>query len=165
MKCVILKKMFVMSFIVTAMGVVGSGCATDISSNSYSDQNVGEVADTYGGVVVKVRSVKVGPDQLSKHHTGALTGGVAGGLIGSKVSGGGIGGTFATMGIAGAGAVGGAMTEKSLRTQQGFEITVRLKSGEFRTVVQGDDVEFKKGEKILLMIYIGGRSKVVKEDA
>ena len=145
-----------------ALAILASGCATDISSKSYSEDNVGEVSQTYSGVVVKVRSVKVAPDQLSKNHMGMIAGGVAGGLIGSQIASG-LGGTIAILGLAGAGALGGAAAEKSLRTQQGFEITVHLTTGEFRTVVQGNDVSFKKGERIYLMIYAGGRSKVMKE--
>ena len=154
------KGVVVLGIAAFAIAVLMSGCATDISSKSYSEDSVGEVSNTYSGVVVKVRTVKVGPDQLSKNHTGAIAGGVGGGLIGSQL----LGGPVATIGLAGAGAVGGAFAEKSLRTQQGLEITVRLASGELRTVVQGNDVAFKKGEHILLLIYAQGRSKVVKED-
>lgn len=107
--------------------VLFSGCATDISSNSYSDDSVGDVAQTEAAVVVKVRTVKVGPDQLGKSHTGAVAGGIGGALI-------------------------GAAAEK------------KLKSGALRTVVQGGDVSFVKGERILLMTYAYGRSKVVKDN-
>lgn len=143
------------------IATLASGCATDISSKSFSDDDVGEASQTYAGVVIKVRSVKVGPDSLGKSHTGMIAGGIGGGLIGSQL-GSGFGGALATVGLAGAGALGGAMAEKSLRTQQGLEITVKLSNGELRSVVQGGDVSFKKGENILLMIYLRGRSKVVK---
>jgi len=145
-----------------SMTTFATGCATDISSKSYSDEDVGEAAQTYSGTVVKVRSVKVAPDQLGKSHVGMLAGGMGGGLIGSQIASG-LGGAIATLGLAGAGALGGAMAEKSLKTQQGLEITVRLNSGELRTVVQGNDVSFKQGERIYLMIYSRGRCKVVKE--
>ncbi len=139
-----------------------SGCATDISSNSYSDESVGEVAETESAVVVKIRPVKVGPDQLGKSNTGTIAGGIGGALIGSQL-GSGFGGALATVGLAGAGAVGGAAAEKKLKTQAGLEITVKLQSGRLRTLVQGSDVSFVKGERVLLMNYVRGRSKVVKE--
>jgi outer membrane lipoprotein SlyB len=145
-----------------AFVALASGCATDISSKSYSDEDVGEAAETYAGVVVKVRTVKVAPDQMGKNHTGMIAGGLAGGLIGSQVASG-LGGALITVGLAGAGALGGAALEQKLKTQNGLEITVRLKSGEMRTIVQGTDVAFKSGEHILLMAYARGRSKVVKE--
>jgi outer membrane lipoprotein SlyB len=140
-----------------------SACATDISSKSYSDNTVGEVAETEAAVVLKVRTVKVAPDKLSDSHTGMIAGGIGGGLIGSQLSSG-LMGSIATVGLAGAGATGGAMAEKSLKTQQGLEITIRLESGRLRTLVQGNDVSFKKGEHVLLLVYVHGRSKVVKED-
>ena len=139
-----------------------SGCATDISSNSYSDDSVGEVAQTEAAVVVKVRTVKVGPDQLGKSHTGAVAGGVGGAIIGSQI-GSGFGGALATVGLAGGGALVGAAAEKKLKTHKGLEITVKLNSGGLRTVVQGSDVSFVKGDRILLMTYAHGRSKIVKE--
>jgi outer membrane lipoprotein SlyB len=139
--------------------VLFSACATDIGSKSYSDEDVGAVANTQEGVVLKVRTVKVGPDQLGKSKAGAAIGGVGGALIGAETGSG-----LATIGLGAAGAVGGAFVEKGLKTQQGLEITVRLTTGSLRTVVQGNDVSFVKGEKVLLLVYDRGRSKVVKED-
>ena len=86
-------------------------------------------------------------------------------MIGSEVGGSGLGGGLVTLGMAGAGALGGAAAEKALKTQEGFEITVRLQSGALKTIVQGNDVSFSKGERVFLMIYDRGRSKVVKEEA
>ena len=150
-------------FAALALTILASGCATDISSKSYSDDDVGEVAQTISGIVLKIRTVKVAPDKLDKSHVGMIAGGLGGGLMGSQIASG-LGGALATVGLAGAGALGGAMAEKSLRTQSGFEITVRLASGELRTVVQGNDVNFKKGERVYFVIYAKGRSKVVKEN-
>ena len=140
-----------------------TGCATDIGSQSYADASVGSVADTQEGVVLKVRTVKVAPDKLSENHAGMIGGGLAGGLIGSQISSG-LPGAIATVGLAGAGAVGGAAAEQALNTQKGLEITVRLHDGTLKTLVQGNDVLFKKGEHVLLVVYSRGRSKVVKED-
>ncbi len=141
-----------------------SACATDISSKSYSDQHVGEAAHSYRATVVKVRKVKVGPDELGKSKTGAIVGGVGGAVIGSTM-GSGTGKLLMTGAGAVAGAVGGAYAEKALKTQTGLEITVELKNGAMLTVVQGTDVAFNRGEKVIVMVYKKGRSKIVKEDA
>lgn len=141
-----------------------SGCATDISSNSYSEDHVGEAARSYQAVVVKVRQVKVGPDQLGKNKTGAVIGGIGGAVIGNQF-GSGVGKGIMTVGGAAAGAVGGAYAEKALRTQTALEITVQLRNGELRTIVQGNDVQFSQGERVYIMIYQRGRSKVVKLNA
>ncbi len=147
----------------TVTALVASGCATDISSQSYSNQHVGEMARSYRARVVKVRQVKVSPDELGKNKNGALAGGIGGAMLGSTM-GGGNGKTL--MAIAGgvAGAIGGAYAEKALKTQTGLEITVELRNGQLRTIVQGADVPFYKGEKVILMSYSKGRSKIVKEN-
>jgi outer membrane lipoprotein SlyB len=141
-----------------------SACATDISSNSYSDQHVGEAAHSYYATVAKVRKVKVGPDELGKSKTGAVVGGVGGALVGSTM-GSGTGKLLMTAGGVVAGAVGGAYAERAMKTQTGLEITVQMKNGELLTVVQGADVQFSKGEKVLVIVYKKGRSKIVKETA
>ncbi|OQW46117.1 MAG: hypothetical protein A4S09_16920 [Proteobacteria bacterium SG_bin7] len=141
-----------------------TGCATDISSQSYSDQHVGETARSYRARVVKVRQVKVGPDELGKNKTGALAGGVGGAVLGSTMGGGNGNGLMAIAGGV-AGAIGGAYAEKALKTQVGLEITVELRNGKLMTVVQGSDVPFSRGERVILMSYGKGRSKIVKEEA
>ena len=142
--------------------VLFTGCATDMGSRSYSDDHVGEAARTYRGVIVNIREVKVGPDQLGKNRSGAVAGGLAGGLIGSRF-GGGSGKTLLTLGGAVAGAVGGAFAEKALKTQKAYELVIELKNGALMTVVQGTDVQFQAGQRVLLMVSVRGRSKVVPE--
>lgn len=148
----------------TAAALTFTGCATDISSQSYSDSHVGETARSYRATVIKVRKVKVGPDELGKNQNGALAGGLGGAMLGSTMGG---GNGKALMTIAGgvAGAVGGAYAEKALKTQVGLEITVELRNGKLLTIVQGSDIAFFKGERVILMSYGKGRSKIVKEDA
>ncbi len=149
---------------VTLAALFTTGCATDISSQSYSDKHVGETARSYRATVIKVRQVKVGPDELGKNKNGALAGGIGGAMLGSTMGG---GNGKALMTIAGgvAGAIGGAYAEKALKSQVGLEITVELRNGALRTIVQGADVPFARGERVFLMSYGKGRSKIVKEDA
>ncbi len=149
---------------ILAISLIISACATDINSNSYSDTHVGEAAKSYRGKIVKVRQVKVGPDQLEKSKTGTLAGGVGGAMLGSQF-GSGSGKLLMTAGGAIAGAVGGAYAEKALKTQDALELTVELKNGELRTIVQGKNETFRKGEKVLLMIYENGRSKISKDNS
>jgi outer membrane lipoprotein SlyB len=141
------------------VSVFMSACATDISSNSYSDKHVGETSRSYRATVVKVRKVKVGPDELGKNKAGALLGGVGGAVIGSS-TGSGLGAGIGAV----AGAIGGAYAEKAMKTQVGLEITVELKNGSLLTVVQGADVDFSRGEKVIIMQNTKGRSKIVKDD-
>lgn len=155
------KPSLVLGFVsVITSALLLSACATDISSKSYSDQHVGEAAHSYRATVVKVRKVKVAPDELGKNKTGILLGAVGGGVLGSTM-GAGTGKLLMTAGGAAVGAVGGAYAERSLKTQTGLEITVELKNGEMLTVVQGADVGFNPGDKVIIMVYKKGRSKIV----
>jgi outer membrane lipoprotein SlyB len=156
------RKLFLILTLVSS-SFLFSGCATEIGSNSYDDEDVGAIANSYKAVVIKVRNVNVGPDKLEKSGAGTLAGGVAGAAIGSEF-GSGIGNVLMTTGGALAGAVGGAYAEKSLKKQVGLEITVQLTNGELKTVVQGNDTSFSKGESVMLLAYAQGRSKVVKID-
>ena len=154
------KSIKLLSFaVILASALFTSACATDISSQTYSDTHVGETARSYRGTVVKIRKVKVGPDELGKSKSGAVIGGVGGALLGGSTGSGLMTGVGAV-----AGAVGGAYAEKSLKTQTGLEITVELKNGALLTVVQGADVVFLRGEKVIIMDYKKGRSKIVKDD-
>lgn len=146
---------------ISALGAFAllSGCATDIGGGQYSENSVGEVSQTYRATVLKIRQVKVSPDSLGKSWVGTAFGGVTGAAVANTVDASPIG----SVGLIGAGALGGAMIEKKLKTQDALEITLTLKDGDLRTVVQGNDIQFKKDEKVFLMTYYGGRSKVVKE--
>lgn len=150
-------------FLAITATVFMSACATDIGSQSYSDQHVGEATRGYRGKVIKIRRVKVGPDELRKNTAGALLGGVGGALIGSTM-GRGTGNAIMTGIGAVAGAVGGAYAEKKLKTQIAYEITVELGNGELLTVVQGTDTRFRRGERVIVLESKRGRSKVVKDD-
>lgn len=155
-----MKKSFLHLVLIVTTAHFMTACATDISSKSYSDTHVGETAHSYRATVVKIRKIQVGPDELGKSKTGALIGGAGGAIIGSSsksIVGTGIGAI--------AGAVGGAYAEKALKTQTGFEITVELKNGALLTLVQGADVGFSRGEKVLIIKYKNGRSKIIKDDA
>ena len=156
-----MKKSFTL-LVLALSAVFMVGCATDINSQSYSDEHVGEASRSYRGRVLKVRKVKVGPDELGKSKAGAIAGGIGGAMIGSTM-GRGTGNAIMTGVGAIAGAVGGAYAEKALKTQKAYEITVELKNEELLTVVQGTDVKFRRGEPVIVMVSQRGRSKVMKE--
>lgn len=137
------------------------GCARNISSSSYG--TVGSASQTYECTVISVRKVAVTEgDRLEDNKSGALMGAVAGGALGNMI-GGGRARIATTAAGALAGGVGGAMLERNMKTQEGLEYVVRLRSGEMRTVVQGLDNPLYRGQKALLIIdeSRGGRSRVV----
>lgn len=138
-----------------------TGCARDISSDSYEEATVGGISSTYACTVVSVRKVKVqGNDKLSGNVAGMAIGALAGGALGNTI-GGGRGRTLATVAGALAGAAGGSYAQKKLEDQVGYEYTVKLEDGRLMTVVQGPKPALAPGQLAYLHVYPGGRSRVV----
>lgn len=138
-----------------------TGCARDISSDSYEEASVGSVASTYPCTVVSVRKVKVsGHEKLSDNTAGILGGALAGGVLGNMV-GGGRGRTLATAAGALAGATAGSYAQKKLEEQVGYEYTVKLESGKMMTIVQGPRHPLAPGQAANLIISSEGRSRLV----
>lgn len=145
--------------------IVGSvlltGCARQISPDTYSASSIGEVSKTYNGVIVHARLVMVqDQERLQDNGLGIIGGAIAGGVVGNQF-GHGSGNTLATVGGALAGATAGAFAEKKLKEQNGMEYVVQLENGESRTVVQGPQPQLHVGQSVLLMESHQGRSRIV----
>lgn len=125
-----------------------AGCATTPPSGSvyraYQTQNE-QVVRT--GRVESVRNVTIADPESG---VGTMGGAALGGLAGSNV---GRGNGSAAMGIVGAIAGGllGQRVEASANNRPGFEITVKLDSGELRAVTQAADELFRPGERVRLV--------------
>lgn len=137
------------------------GCARNISSNSYDARKVGEASSTFEGVVISVRKVMVEEgDNLEDNKTGALAGTIAGAAVGSTIGGGNA--KYVTGGLGAlAGGFAGAYAEKALKSQGGLEYTVKLSSGNIKTVVQGLDSPLNVGQPVYLIVSQNGRSRVI----
>lgn len=160
-----MKKFQISVLMICLMSLALSGCARDISSSSYTESDVGEISETLEGTVIKVRSVQVkASDKLSGNTAGLLAGGLAGGLLGYQF-GKGTGKVAATGAGALLGSAAGAYAEDALTKQEALEYTVRLNNGHLKTVVQGKDNPISSGQRVLLYIYRGGRSRIVPFDA
>lgn len=132
---------------ITLAGVL-AGCATQEPSgsvyNSYQTMNEQVVRM---GTVESVRNVTIAnPDSGA----GTVGGAALGGLAGSQVGG---GNGSAAVGILGAiaGGVLGNRIENNANHRPGYEITVRLDSGELRAVTQLADEAFRPGERVRLL--------------
>jgi outer membrane lipoprotein SlyB len=140
-----------------------SNCAKNISSSEYSEDEVGAIKQTYRGVILNVRSVKVqGSDRLQDNSMGLIGGGIGGAIIGSQF-GKGSGSTIGGLVGAAAGALGGSLAEKKLKEQDGIEYTVELSSGRIMTIVQGPEPRLQSGQAVLVMVGDRGRSRVVAD--
>ncbi len=153
--------------IITNLMVVAllAGCAKNISSSQYSEDDVGSVKQTYRGVILNVRNVQVtGGDNLADNTMGLVGGGIGGALLGSqfgKGRGAVVGGVLG----AAAGALGGSLLEKKLKEQDGVEYTVEITSGRVMTIVQGPEPRLQAGQYVLVMIGNNGRSRVVADQS
>jgi outer membrane lipoprotein SlyB len=125
-----------------------AGCASPPQSGSvyrsYQTQNE-QVVRT--GTVESVRNVVIANPESG---VGTMGGAALGGLAGSQA---GSGDGSAAMGIIGAIAGGliGQRVEARANNRPGFEITVKLDSGELRAVTQVADELFRPGERVRLL--------------
>ena len=125
-----------------------AACATPPPSGSvyrYGQTQNEQVVRT--GTVESVRNVTiVNPESGVGTMGGAALGGIAGSQIGH-------GSGSAAAGVAGAIAGGllGNRVEANANQRPGFEITVRLDSGELRAITQAADEMFRPGERVRLL--------------
>ncbi|HET7409756.1 MAG TPA: glycine zipper 2TM domain-containing protein [Paracoccaceae bacterium] len=139
-----------------------ASCARQISPGVYEGGHVGTVAETYTGTVQSARVVMVQEDELLQQNTiGGGIGGVAGGLAGHAIDDDGWGGVAATAGGALAGALVGAMAQRTLQRQQAMEYIVRMDDGGLITVVQGTQPQIPVGRRVYVQVGTSGQSRVL----
>ena len=154
------KKALVIACVVPSLMMM-TGCARNIGASNYTAGSVGEAMTSYAGTIVSKRQVVVqDQDKLQNNTLGLVAGGVGGGLLGSTV-GKGRGSTLAAVGGAAAGALAGAFAQQELSKQNALEYTIKLDSGQIKTVVQGLDVNVEPGSRVILHIGQKGRSRIV----
>lgn len=122
-----------------ALSILLTACAS--SGGGYHS---GDKSTIKTGTVESVRTVQLeGRSSIVGSLTGTILGSIAGASIGnSRTSGlnafiGGILGSFA-----------GSSAERSLTSEAGIEITVKLDNGEMIAITQDDDVQFQKGDQV-----------------
>ncbi|HEX8479221.1 MAG TPA: glycine zipper 2TM domain-containing protein [Telluria sp.] len=130
------------------VGAALAGCASPPhSGREYTYYQAQGEQTVRMGVVESVREVSiVNPDS----GTGTVAGAALGGLGGSTI---GRGNGSAAMAIVGAVAGGliGNRVESNANHKPGYEITVKLDSGELRAITQLADEMFRPGERVRLL--------------
>lgn len=125
-----------------------AGCAT--GSNS---------AGVYGSSqaqreqVVRFATItSMTPVTIDRGQTGVGTAGgaVIGGVAGSSI-GGGRGQVISSVLGAIVGGVAGQAVEGGMSKRQGIELTLRYDSGEIRSIVQEDDINFRVGDRVRVL--------------
>ena len=131
------------------------GCASSMSSDSYTRGQARKESTVKNGTVESVRPVTI---EGTKTPIGAVAGGAAGGVAGSSI-GSGKGSVIAGILTGVAGGLVGSAAEEAVTRQQGLEIIVKLDSGATVAVTQKADKEFIPGERVHV-ISGGGSSRV-----
>lgn len=149
-------KSFMLAASFAALTLLG-GCASSLTGDTYSRDEVRAVQTVRMGTIESLRPVKI---EGTKTPIGAGAGAVIGGVAGSGV-GGGRGSAVAAVVGAVAGGLLGAMTEEGITRTQGVEITVREDDGSMRAYVQAveENQIFRVGERVRIMT-VNGTSRV-----
>lgn len=133
--------------LLAALGFLG-GCATQSNSGAVYRSGETQVEQTVRfGVVESVRSVTV---QRDSKGGGLIAGAVVGGVAGSTV-GEGKGSTIASVLGALGGAIAGQAIEEQANQRPGYEITIKLDSGERRVIVQEADLVIRAGDRVRIV--------------
>lgn len=125
------------------------GGSNPTSGGEYRRDSALTQGEVYEAIVVQVRDVKLQSTDYARN-VGAATGGAIGGIAGSKLGGG--SGKVVT-GILGAviGAGVGQATGEAISERKAGEIVVRGNDGKMTYIVQEDGMQFRPGERVLLM--------------
>jgi outer membrane lipoprotein SlyB len=141
----------------TAIALSAAGCSPDYSPNTYNSNAVQQANKVEQGVVVGVREVGV----KAAGTTGAVTGGAAGGIVGSQTPGGSVATAFGTLGGTLVGGIVGTTVEHATDDTKAFEYIVRKPNGDLVSVTQKDDVPLALGQKVL--VIAGNQARIVPD--
>lgn len=145
------------SFLFLLLTLLLSSCASNISPKTYSVGSVGQVNRTISATVISVREVDISGTRGLGGGVGAAAGGIAGSNMGSSGRDNMIGA------IAGAvvGGLAGAAIEEKATQQKGLEYVVETENGNLMTIVQGANVIFNEGQKVLVLY--GSPSRIIAD--
>lgn len=145
-------------FLLTVAVLALTGCASNISPQTYSVGSVGQVNRTVAGVVVSAREV----DVAGTTGVGGGAGTAAGVVVGSAV-----GGNNSRSNIVGAiggaivGGLAGSAIEANATKQKGMEYVVETENGNLMTIVQGVSPLFAEHQKVLVLY--GSPSRLIAD--
>lgn len=138
--------------------LVLTGCAQNISPQTYSVGSVGQVNRTVSASVISAREVEV----TGSTGVGATAGTGIGAVIGSAAGGNNSRGNIVgAIGGAVIGGIAGAAADTQATRQKGMEYVVETENGNLMTIVQGTDPVFQIGQKVLVLY--GSPSRLIAD--
>lgn len=134
-----------------------SGCASNLSGESYSRAEARTVHEVEYGIIEQLRPVRI---EGTKTPIGSGAGTIIGGIAGSGVGGGRTRSVMAVIGAVAGGLAGAAIEEGVTRTQ-GVEITVKMNDGHSIAIVQAlsPNERFSVGDRVRVL-YGGENTRV-----
>jgi outer membrane lipoprotein SlyB len=123
-----------------------TGCAQNLSPNSYNTNQVNKVSQVEKGTVVAKRMINIDNNSGAGGMIGSGMGAAAGSLVGRNTA-------TSIVGALGGALIGGLVgnsIDKGIHHQKGFEYTVKLKTGKLVSVVQTKENEFYVNQKVLV---------------
>lgn len=134
-----------------------TGCGPSYSPNTYSAAAVQQASKVERGVIVGVRRVGVSADST----VGTVTGGAAGGIVGSQAGPGGAITALSTLGGTVVGGLIGNSVEHATGDTSAFEYIVRETNKSLVSVTQKDKVPMEIGQTVL--VIAGKQARIVPD--
>jgi outer membrane lipoprotein SlyB len=134
------------------------GCAHNISPQTYSVGSVGQVNRTVSATIISAREVDVAGTTGVGDGAGTAAGAVVGSAAGGNNTRGNIVGAI---GGAVVGGIAGAAIESNATKQKGMEYVVETENGNLMTIVQGTELIFAAGQKVLVLY--GSPSRLIAD--
>lgn len=147
-----------MKFSLCALGVAAlAGCAPSYQPDTYATSAIQQVNKVEPAVVVGFRQVLI----TASGTVGAVTGGAAGGVLGSRSSAYGVDAALGAVGGSAVGSILGTTLEHTTADTTGWEYIVRKDNGEMVSVTQREETPMPLGQKVLV---IGGSQARIVPD-
>jgi outer membrane lipoprotein SlyB len=146
------------SLLAIAVLLIISGCAKNIQSNVYNENETTQMKSISKGVILEVIPVTVEGDKIVGTASGAVIGGISGSMLGGndtvKVLSGAVGA------LIGSGV--GRTIDGWITGQEGYQYIIELRrDGEIVSIVQGANNPLAVGDNVLLL-HNNDQTKVIK---
>ena len=146
------------TFGLLAVGLAGvAGCTPNYSPNTYAAGAVQQANKVETAVVVGFRQVAISANGT----VGAVTGGAAGGVLGSQSSTFGLNAALGAVGGTAIGSLLGTAVEHVTGDTKGWEYIVRKPDGALLSVTQQDATPLALGQKVL--VITGSQARIVPD--
>jgi outer membrane lipoprotein SlyB len=135
-----------------------SGCARNISPNTYTGNSVGTVQLVKPGVILAKRTITIDNTTPIGVLGGATAGAAAGSLIGGNTA-------VNVIGAVGGVVIGGAVgntVDKAINTHTGTEYIIKLDAGPTISVVQTEELQLSIKQHVLVLY--GEMTRIISDN-